>query len=123
MLESVYEAAMVYELEERGLLVYRQFPIPVVYRGISLKVGFLADLVINNKLIIELKSVEYTEPVHKKQLLTYIKLADLRLGLLINFGEERIKDGITRLVTVSQNNCLCVLAPLREVYRYDPWAM
>jgi len=98
LLESVYEAAMVYELEERGLLVYRQFPIPVVYHDVSLEVGFLADLVVNDKLIVELKSVEFTLPVHKKQLLTYIKLANLRLGLLINFGEERIKDGITRLV-------------------------
>ena len=98
LLESVYEAAMVYELEERGFVVRRQVAIPVVYRGISLEVGFLADIIDNKKLIIELKSVEYTAPVHKKQLLTYIKLANLHLGLLINFGEERIKDGITRLV-------------------------
>lgn len=98
LLESVYEAAMAYELEERGLQVRRQFPIPVVYRDISFEVGFLADLIVNKKLIIELKSVQNTAPVHKKQLLTYIKLADLRLGLLINFGAERIKDGITRLV-------------------------
>ena len=97
MFESVYEACLAFELTERGLFVRRQFPIPLVYHGISLEVGFYADIIVENKLIIELKSVEHTAPVHKKQLLTYIKLAKIRLGLLINFGEELIKDGITRI--------------------------
>jgi GxxExxY protein len=97
LLESVYEACLAFELTERGLFVRRQFPIPLVYHGISLEVGFYADIIVENKLIIELKSVEHTAPVHKKQLLTYIKLAKIRLGLLINFGEELIKDGITRI--------------------------
>jgi len=97
LLESVYEACLAFELSERGLFVRRQFPIPLLYRGISLEVGFFADMIVENKLIIELKSVEHIAPVHKKQLLTYIKLAKIRLGLLINFGEELIKDGVSRI--------------------------
>jgi GxxExxY protein len=98
LLESVYEAVFAYELRSRGLNVGRQVSIPVVYRGVRINDGFRADLVVNGKVILELKSVEQTAPVHKKQLLTYLKLADMRLGLLINFGAPYIKQGITRLV-------------------------
>ncbi len=93
LLESVYEAALAYELGKRGLHVERQKPLPVVYENVRLEEGFRADLV-----IVELKSVEEVAPVHKKQLLTYLRLAEKRLGLLINFGGARVKDGITRVV-------------------------
>ena len=87
-----------YELQKRGLRVARQVPIPVRYGDIYFEQGFRADLVVAGKLFVELKSVERTAPIHKKQLLTYIRLADIRLGLLINFGAPLIKNGITRIV-------------------------
>lgn len=98
LLESVYEAVLAYELQKRGLEVTRQIPIPVVYEQMSFDEGFRADLLVAGKVIVELKSVEKVAPVHKKQLLTYLRLADKRLGLLINFGAALIKDGITRIV-------------------------
>jgi GxxExxY protein len=98
LLESAYEAALAFELKRRGLTVERQVGIPVIYESIRLDEGFRADLIVEGKVIVELKSVEATIPVHKKQVLTYLRLADKRLGLLINFGVERIGDGITRLV-------------------------
>lgn len=97
LLESVYEAVLDFELQRRGLTVARQVGLPVHYRGVKLELGFRIDLIINNKLIIEVKSVEELAPVHKKQLLTYLRLTDLRLGLLINFNVERIKNGIQRV--------------------------
>ena len=78
--------------------VERQQPLPVIYEKVRLEEGFRADLVVSDKVIMVLKSVEEIAPVHKKQLLTYLRLADKRLGLLINFGEARIKEGITRIV-------------------------
>jgi GxxExxY protein len=98
LLESVYEAVLGYELRKRGLRVERQKAIPVVYEEVRLDEGFRADLVVEDKVIIELKSVETIARVHKKQVLTYLRLSNLRLGLLINFGEELIKDGISRVV-------------------------
>ena len=98
LLESVYEAVLAYELSKRGLQVTRQQPVPVQYDGLTFELGFRTDLVVEEKVIIELKSVEAVVPVHGKQLLTYLRLADKRLGLLINFGENLIKDGITRVV-------------------------
>ena len=98
LLESVYEAVLDFELQARGLQVARQVGLPVHYEGVKLELGFRIDLIINNKLIIEVKSVEVLAPVHKKQLLTYLRLTDLRLGLLINFNVERIKYGVQRVV-------------------------
>lgn len=98
LLESVYEAILTDELERRGFRVERQKSIPIVYKGRILEEGFRADLVVNGKVIVELKSVEAVQDVHKKQLLTYLKLSGLKLGLLINFGEALIKNGITRVV-------------------------
>ena len=98
LLESAYEAMLAHELRERGLRVTQQEPIPVVYDGVRLEVGYRADLIVEDKVIVELKSVEQVAPVHKKQLLTYLKVADKRLGLLVNFGAALIKDGITRIV-------------------------
>lgn len=97
LLESVYEVALAYELRKRGLVVERQVPIPVVYDGIQFDEGFRADLIVAGLVIIELKSVEAVHPVHKTQFLTYLKLADKRLGYLINFGAELIKDGLSRV--------------------------
>ena len=98
LLESVYETIMAYELKKRGLRVVRQQPIPVVYESIRMDLGFRADLIIESKVVIEIKSVEAIAPVHKKQLLTYLRLTDKRLGLLVNFNVELIKNGITRVV-------------------------
>ncbi|AUT00376.1 GxxExxY protein [Nostoc sp. CENA543] len=98
LLESVYEAVLAYELERRELKVVRQKAIPVVYEGVHLEEGFRADLIVEDKVIVELKSVETIHPVHKKQLLTYLRLANKHLGLLINFGSFLIKDGISRVV-------------------------
>jgi GxxExxY protein len=98
LLESVYEAVLTYELEKRGLKVVRQQSLPVIYESVKLDEGFRADLIVEGKVIIELKSVEKTAPVHKKQLLTYLSLSGLKLGLLINFGSNLIKDDITRVI-------------------------
>lgn len=98
LLESVYERVLEYELKHRGLSVERQKAIPVEYENLRIEDSFRADLVVENKVILELKSVEHIEKVHKKQLLTYIKLADMRLGLLINFGAPLLKDGLVRMV-------------------------
>jgi GxxExxY protein len=98
LLESAYEAVLAYELEQRGLQVTCQQPIPLVYEGVHLEVGYRADVIVEDKVIVEIKSVETTVPVHYKQLLTYLRLADRRLGLLINFGAPLIKDGIRRVV-------------------------
>jgi GxxExxY protein len=98
LLESVYEAVMTHDLQKRGLHVGRQIPIQVAYDGMVLDEGFRADLIVENLVIIELKSVEQIHPVHPKQLLTYLKLSHKRLGLLINFNVPLIKHGITRIV-------------------------
>jgi GxxExxY protein len=98
LLESVYEGILEFELRKRGLLVDRQAPISVIYDGLKFDEGFQADLIVNSLVIIELKSVEKLAPVHRKQVLTYLKLTGLKLGLLINFGAPVIKDGIIRLV-------------------------
>jgi GxxExxY protein len=98
LLESVYHAIMLYELRKRGLFVEFEKPVPVIWDELQLEVGFRADLIVEHKLIVELKSVEQVARVHKKQVLTYMRLTNCRLGLLINFGEELIKNGISRIV-------------------------
>ncbi len=98
LLESVYEEILFFELVNLGLKVERQKAIPVIWKDIKMKIGFRADLVIENKVILELKSVEKIAAVHPKQLLTYLRVTDMKLGLLINFKEKLIKDGITRVV-------------------------
>jgi GxxExxY protein len=97
LLESVYEVALVHEIKKRGLSVERQIPIPIVYDDLRFDDGFRADIVVANSVILELKSVEQIQPVHKKQLLTYLRLSNRRLGFLINFGAELIKDGLSRV--------------------------
>jgi GxxExxY protein len=98
LFESVYHAILLQELKKRGLLVESKTPVPVVWDDVTLDVGFYADLIIEGKLVVELKSLEMIAPVHKKQLLTYLRLTNCRLGLLINFGSELIGDGVTRVV-------------------------
>jgi GxxExxY protein len=98
LLESVYEEIMYYELTRQRLMVERQKAIPVCWKGIKLDVGFRADLIVENKVIVELKSIEMIAPIHFKQTLTYLRLMDLKLGLLINFNVALIKDGIMRVV-------------------------
>lgn len=98
LLESAYEIVLSHELQKRGLKIERQKILPIVYDGITIAEGYVADIIVEGKVIVELKSVEAVAPVHKKQLLTYLRLLDARLGLLINFGSALIKDGITRIV-------------------------
>jgi len=98
LLESVYEEILYLELKSQGLKVERQKPVQVVWKDQIVGEGFRSDLIVEKKVIVELKSVEAVAPVHKKQLLTYLKLTDLKLGLLINFNETLIKNGITRIV-------------------------
>ncbi|NVK28680.1 MAG: GxxExxY protein [Flavobacteriia bacterium] len=96
--ESVYERILTYELEAKGLSVKRQVEVPVEWKGMVIENGFRADLIVEDKLIIELKSCEKLQPVHHKQLLTYLKLTRNRLGLLVNFNERNIGSGIKRIV-------------------------
>jgi GxxExxY protein len=98
LLESLYEAIMTCELKKRGVIVEYQQPIPVVHDNVRMGIGFRADLIVENKVVVEIKSIEVIAPVHKKQLLTYLRITDKRLGLLINFNVELIKNGITRVV-------------------------
>ena len=98
LLETVYEVCLAHELKKRGLNARRQEAIPIEYDSLQFDEGFRADVIVEDKLILELKSVESVAKVHKKQLLTYLRLADKRLGLLINFGAELIRDGISRVV-------------------------
>jgi len=98
LLESLYEALLARDLRRRGLHVDRQRLIQVSYDGIDIEDAFRADLLVEESVIVELKSVERLAPVHATQLLTYLRLTDLRVGLLLNFGAERMKDGIRRIV-------------------------
>jgi GxxExxY protein len=98
LLESVYEVVLAHEIEKRGLVIERQVAIPIQYAGLTFDEGFRADMVVEDSVILELKSVESVAPVHKKQLLTYLRLTDKKLGLLLNFGAPLIKKGIFRIV-------------------------
>ena len=98
LLESVYEVVLAYELKKRGLMAERQKPMPIMYDNIRFDEAFRSDLVVNGKVIAELKSVEVLLPVHAKQLLTQLRLSGRKLGLLINFGEAHLKNGIKRVI-------------------------
>ena len=98
LLESVYEAVLADELTERGLQVVRQVVVPIFYRGKQIDDGYRADIVANGLVVLELKSIEAIKEVHKKQLLTYLKLSGMKLGYLLNFGEAVMKKGIVRIV-------------------------
>jgi len=98
LLESVYEVLLVHMLQEAGLKVERQVPIPIEFHGIRFEEGFRADIVVENAVILELKSIETVSNAHKKQVLTYLRLTGKKLGVLLNFGEEVMKDGISRII-------------------------
>jgi GxxExxY protein len=98
MLESVYETILEFTLKERGVSVQRQVAVPVTYRGIVLPEAFRADLIVEGMLVIEIKSVERNAPIHSKQLLTYLRLLEQPVGLLMNFGCETFRDGLKRVV-------------------------
>ena len=98
LLESAYQACLVHELRRRGLSVQCEVPLPVYYAGLAIDAGYRVDMILENHIIIENKSMRTLTPVHISQLLTYLKLADKRLGFLINWNVPRIKDGIKRLV-------------------------
>ncbi|MGA2324460.1 MAG: GxxExxY protein [Sedimentisphaerales bacterium] len=98
LLESAYEACLAFELVSRGLKIEQQRALPVVYRDVKLDCGYRLDLVVENSIVIELKAVEQILPIHRAQLLSYLKLAGLKAGLLINFHVKMLKDGIVRLV-------------------------
>jgi GxxExxY protein len=98
LLESVYEEILTYELSTRGINVARQMPVPVVYRSLQFEIGFRADLLVDNLVVVELKSVAEISPAHRKQIQTYVRLMNLRVGLLLNFGAALMKDGIVRVV-------------------------
>lgn len=98
LFESVYEVTLAHELRKQGLRVERQVPISIRYDELTFDEGFRADLLVEDKVIVELKSVEKLAPVHSKQVLTQLRLSERRLGLLVNFGEVRLKDGIERIV-------------------------
>jgi GxxExxY protein len=98
LLESVYEVVLAYELQQRGLRVERQVVVPIEYQGLQFSEGFRADIIINHKVVLELKSVEHVTLAHKKQIQTYLRLTGCKLGYLLNFGEALMKQGITRAV-------------------------
>jgi GxxExxY protein len=98
LLESVYEDILSYELRKYGLVVSNQQSLPVIWKGIKMEQGFRADLIVENKVLVELKSVETLAPVCYKQVLTYLKITKIKLGLLINFNEPLLRDGIKRIV-------------------------
>jgi GxxExxY protein len=111
LLESVYEEILSYQLSKRGLFVKRQTPIPVFYEEVKMEIGFRSDLIVENKVIVEIKSVESIAPLHPKVLLTYLKLTGITVGLLINFNESVLKNGIKRIVN---NYISASSAPQRE---------
>jgi GxxExxY protein len=101
LLESVYQTILAHELTKRGFHVVKEQPIPLIWDNLRFDIGFRADLIVNDLLLVELKSVEQLAPVHKKQVLTYLRITGKKLGLLINFGEETLKDGIRRIINGS----------------------
>lgn len=98
LLETVYEVILAAKLRKLGLSVERQIPIPIEYEGLQFDEGFRADLIVEGKVIVEVKSVASVHPAHKKQVLTYLRLTGIKLGYLLNFGEALMKDGITRVI-------------------------
>jgi GxxExxY protein len=98
LLESAYEATLIYELKSKGLDVLSQVSLPIIYNDVDLEVGYRIDILVNRKVIIELKSVDQIHPVHHKQVLTYLKLSGMKLGILVNFNTDNINDSIFRKV-------------------------
>ena len=116
LFESVYEAILARALEERGLRVERQLPMRLEYEGVVFEEAFRVDLLVDSRVIVEIKSIEKLAPVHTKQLLTYLRIADLRAGLLVNFGSLLLRDGLRRVV----NNLTPAVSPRLRVNRRAP---
>ena len=114
LLETVYEVVLARELERRGLRVERQVPVSINYGGLRFDEGFRADIIVEGKVILELKSIEQLSKVHAKQVFTYLKLKRMKLGYLLNFGAHLMKDGIDRIVNGLPEESLGVLASSRE---------
>jgi GxxExxY protein len=114
LLETVYEVILANALDQRGLRVERQVPVPIEYEGKRFVEGFRADMIVESKLLLELKSVEHVSAAHKKQLLTYLRLTGLKLGYLLNFGEALMRDGITRIINGTLDASPCLRASVRE---------
>ena len=104
LLESTYEACLAYEITERGLVVEAQKPLPLIYKSVHLDCGCRLDLLVENAVIVEIKSVDTLIPIHTAQLLSYLKLTNLQVGLLINFNVEFLKNGVRRIVNHSNEN-------------------
>ena len=119
LLESVYEVVLAKELERRGLSVVRQVPVPIEYEGMKFDEGFRADIIVEGKVLLELKSVEQMSKIHHKQLMTYLKLKKLKLGYLLNFGAALMKEGIKRMINGLENENLGVFGSLREPKNYS----
>ena len=102
LLESTYEGCLIYELVDSGLSVQSQVPFPVKYKGKLIDIGYRVDLLVEGIMVVELKSVERLLPIHSAQILTYLKLSDLKVGLLINFNAQKIKDGIRRFINTRE---------------------
>lgn len=98
LLESAYEECLLYELEETGLMVLSQWPIPLVYKKRQLEIGYRVDLLVENKVIVEVKAIQSLEDIHLAQVLTYLRLSGCKLGLLVNFNVKHLKDGIKRVI-------------------------
>lgn len=98
LLESAYQACLLYEISEQGLSVSSEVILPVVYEGTKIEAGYRIDLLVEEQIVVELKSVDKTLPIHEAQLLTYLKLSGCKVGLLINFNVQHLRDGITRRV-------------------------
>lgn len=98
MLESIYEAALCHELMLRGLRIQRQKPVQVIYKGVTIKEPFFIDTIVEDKVLIEVKAVEKYHPIYEMQVLTYLRLTGVKLGLLVNFGTSYVKDGISRII-------------------------
>ncbi len=98
LLESAYEACLAYELAQRGLNVEQQKPLPIIYKEVSLDTGYRLDLLVESNVIVELKAVDSLTPLHKAQMMSYLKLSGLKLGLLINFNVQVLKSGIQRII-------------------------
>ena len=98
LLESAYEECLSYEIEEAGLMVLKQWPLPLIYRDIKLDIGYRVDLLIENQIVVEVKSIDSLADIHLAQILTYLKLSGCKLGLLVNFNVKHLKDGIKRVI-------------------------
>jgi GxxExxY protein len=121
LLETVYEVLLANALEQRGLRVERQVPVPIEYEGKKFVEGFRADMIVESKVLLELKSVEHVSPAHKRQLPTYLRLTGLKLGYLLNFGEALMRDGITRTINGSLDSTPpCLRASVRSI-NSDPF--